>query len=129
MRLCAALFFVATVSACHRVREVHGVYIGQDGYGMFFPCDDPKLLVVVQDSALAAKYRSIVTAHEPVFVRLRGIQGHSGSPKGGGQWLFEVRQILEVRPRAAGECPGVAQPIAPKVIMRPVELDSSIGMR
>ena len=108
-----ALVCTAVLLGCHRPTEVHGLYINQDGSGMFFPCDDPNILVVVQDSALEARYWSTVAAHEPVFVRLRGIKGHSGGPKGGGQRFLEVQQILEVRARARGECPGVAQPIAP----------------
>lgn len=108
-----ALVCTAVLLGCHRPTEVQGLYINQDGSGVFFPCDDPKTLVVVQDSALEARYRSTVAAHEPVFVRLRGIRGHSGGAKGGGQRFLDVQQILEVRARASGECPGVAQPIAP----------------
>jgi hypothetical protein len=80
---------------------------------MLFPCDDAKIRLVVQDSALAAEYRSRTAALEPLFVRLRGIERRSGSPKGGGQRHFHVQQILEMRARVSGECPGVAQPIAP----------------
>jgi hypothetical protein len=68
--------------------------------------DDAKISITVQDSTLR------MVGSKPVFVRLRGVSGHSGSIYGG-QRFFEVRQVLEVRPRAAGECPGVAQPIAP----------------
>ena len=99
--------------ACHRPTEVHGLYITQDSLGSFFPCDNPRMRVVVKDPALDTRYRSVASAHEPVFVRLRGVKGHSGGPKGGGQYLFEVQQILEVRARGTDECPGVAQSITP----------------
>lgn len=112
MRLHTALVLSVVLVACHRPTEVRGLYINRDGSGTFFPCDDSKITVVVQDSALEARYRTTATANEPVFVRLRGIQGHAGSIYGG-QRFFEVQRILEVRARASGECPGVAQPIAP----------------
>jgi hypothetical protein len=99
--------------ACHRPAEVRGLYINHDGMGMLFPCDDARIRLVVQDSALEARYWLMVSDHEPLFVRLRGIKSRSGGPKGGGQSFFEVQGILEVRARASGECPGVAQPIAP----------------
>jgi hypothetical protein len=111
--LSSTLALLSVLTGCHRPTEVHGLYISQDSLGAFFPCDDPKMRVVVKDAALDARYRSLASVHEPLFVRLRGIKGHSGSPKGGGQYLFEVQQILEVRARASGECPGVAQSIAP----------------
>ncbi len=78
----------------------------------FFPCDDAKIAMIVQDSALATRYHTVAQSNEAVFVRMRGVKGHEGSIYGG-QRSFYVQQILEVRPRAAGECPGVAQPIAP----------------
>jgi hypothetical protein len=114
IRLRRALVCLAVVlMACHRPAEVRGLYINQDGMGMLFPCDDARIRLVVQDTALEVRYWSMVSAHEPLFVRLRGIKSRSGGPKGGGQRFFEVQGILEVRPRASGECPGVAQPIAP----------------
>jgi hypothetical protein len=110
----AGVVFLAAAfaAACHRPVEVRGMYISRDSLGTFFPCDDPKIAVTIQDSALAARYHAAAIAHEPVFVRLRGVRGHAGSIYGG-ERSFYVQQILEVRPRAAGECPGVAQSIAP----------------
>jgi len=104
------LVLAATLVACHRPTEVHGLYVNQDGAGSFFPCDDPKTVIAVQDSALESRYhRTATLPYQAVFVRLRGVNGHSGSIYGG-QRLFEVQQILEVRARASGECPRVAQP-------------------
>jgi hypothetical protein len=105
--------FSAVLAACRPSTEMSGIYINQSGAGVLFPCDDAKIKFVVQDSALEAQYRSTATALQPVFVRLRGVKTRTGSPKGGGQRLFHVRQILEVRGRASGECPGVAQSVAP----------------
>jgi len=86
------------------------LYVNQDGAGSFFPCDDPQTVIAVQDSALESRYhRTATLPYQAVFVRLRGVNGHSGSIYGG-QRLFEVQQILEVRARASGECPRVAQP-------------------
>ena len=106
----------ALLVSCHRPTEVRGLYINGfingDSSGLLFPCNDPKIAIIVQHSALMTRYRTTAATNEPVFVRLRGVHGHSGSIYGG-QRFFDVQQILEVRPRAAGECPGVAQPIAP----------------
>jgi len=86
------------------------LYVNQDGAGSFFPCDDPKTVIAVQDSALESRYhRTATLPYQAVFVRLRGVNGHSGSIYGG-QRIFTVQQILEVRTRASGECPRVAQP-------------------
>lgn len=112
MRPPTVLVVCALLVACHRPTEVRGLYINGDSSGFLFPCDDPKIAIIVQDSALTTRYRTTAAANEPVFVHLRGVKGHSGSIYGGGRF-FDVQQILEVRPRAAGECPGVAQPIAP----------------
>lgn len=100
------------VAACHRESEVQGVYMAQGGSGVLFPCDEDKVRVV-RDSALQVRYNVETRGNEPVFVRLRGIKGRSGSPKGGGQWWFLVREVIEVRPRVAGDCPGVAPKIGP----------------
>ncbi|HEY3219903.1 MAG TPA: hypothetical protein VGJ80_04160 [Gemmatimonadales bacterium] len=112
MRPHIALLACAVLAGCHRPSEVAGMYINGDSSGFLFPCDDPKVGIIVQDSALSRRYRSTAAANEPVFVRLVGVRGHEGSIYGGQRFL-QVRQILEVRPRAAGECPGVAQPLAP----------------
>jgi hypothetical protein len=42
-----------------------------------------------------------------LFVRLRGVKRRSGSIYDGRRW-FQVEQVLEIRPRASGECPKVA---------------------
>jgi hypothetical protein len=91
---------------------VRGMYVNGDSSGTLFPCDDPKIAITVQDTALTTRYRAIAVANKPVFVRLRGVNGHAGSIYYG-QHYFQVQQILEVRLRAAGECPGIAAPIAP----------------
>src|SRR5258706_385628 len=101
----------ALLVACHRPAEVRGMYVAGDSAGTLFPCNDPKVAIQVQDSALTARYRTVAVANKPVFVRLRGVNGRSGSIYSGRR-NFLVQQILEVRPRAAGECPGVAAPIA-----------------
>jgi hypothetical protein len=97
-------------SGCHRPTEVQGLYITLDGAGTFFPCDDPRIQMAVQDSALEARYHATNAEHTPVFVRLRGVKGHEGSIYGG-QRSFFVQQILEVRPRVAADCPRVAPPL------------------
>ena len=107
-----AIVLLLPLIACHRPTEVSGVYVNQDGTGTLFPCDDAKIAMIVKDSALVTRYRTIAQHSEPVFVRLRGVKGHEGSIYGG-QRFFDVQRILEVRPRAPGECPGVAQPITP----------------
>ncbi len=98
--------------ACHRPTEVRGMYVNGDSSGTLFPCDDPKVAIAVPDSALTSRYRTAAVANKPAFVRLRGIRRQSGSIYSGRPY-FQVQQILEVRPRAAGECPGVAESIAP----------------
>ena len=111
MRRATAVIFLTGFVACHRPTEVQGLYMAQDRSGSFFPCNDRKQIVLVDDSALAARYAA-AGSNGPVFVRLRGVKGHSGSIYGG-QRYFQVQQILEVRARASGECPGVAEPLAP----------------
>ncbi len=112
MRFQRLVLFPAVLLACHRPTEVRGLYLTGADSGWFFPCDDAKTVVSVQDTALVARYQHIATSNQPVFVRLRGIKGHEGSIYGGRRY-FNVQQILEVRPRASGECPAVAQPVAP----------------
>ena len=110
LRVCStALAIAAVLGACSPSEEMSGIYISQAGVGALFPCDDARIRFVVQDSALDAR----ADAAHPAFVRLRGVKSRSGSPKGGGQRHFQVQQILEVRERASGECPGVAPSIAP----------------
>lgn len=112
MRFQRLVLFPAVLVACHRPTEVRGLYLTGADSGWFFPCDDAKTVVSVQDTALVARYQHIATSNQPVFVRLRGIKGHEGSIYGGRRY-FNVQQILELRPRASGECPAVAQPVAP----------------
>jgi len=107
------LVLVTVLIGCHRPTEVRGMYLNYGGKGTLFPCDNSRLVMHVSDSVLAARYDSLAVGHEPLFVRLRGIKGHAGSPKGGPSYYFLVHQVLELRGRASGECPGVAQPIAP----------------
>jgi hypothetical protein len=106
MRLHTILLVCAVLVACHRPTEIRGMYINGDSSGTLFPCDDPKVAITVVDPTLSK------VGNKPVLVRLRGVRGHSGSIYGGAH-LFQVQQILEVRPRAAGECPRVAESIAP----------------
>jgi hypothetical protein len=112
MRFQRLVFLSVALVACHRPTEVRGLYLSAADSGWFFPCDDAKTVVSVQDAALFARYQHIATSSKPVFVRLRGIKGHEGSIYGGRRY-FSVQQILEVRPRASGECPAVAQPVGP----------------
>lgn len=111
MRPYTVLIACALLGACHRPTEVHGMYVSADSAGTLFPCDEPKVAITVEDTALMTRSRVVAVANKPVFVRLRGVNGRSGSIYSGRRY-FQVQQILEVRPRAAGECPGVAAPIA-----------------
>jgi len=107
---CSAAFVLAAFAACHRPTEMAGMYVVQDGMGSLFACDDPKRVVTVQDTALAARYRALAAGStQPLYVRVRGVAGHEGSIYGGGRYFF-VQQILEIRARKSGECPRVAQP-------------------
>jgi hypothetical protein len=105
------LMAAAMLIGCRGSTEIQGLYVRQNAGGILFPCDDAKARVLVQDTVLEDRYGSIAAAREPVFVRLRGIASRTGSPKGGGQRHFAVQEILEVRARASGECPGVAGPV------------------
>jgi hypothetical protein len=107
------VLFAAIVAACHRPTEIQGVYLSRDGSGVLFPCDDSRRVVDVPDSTLAIRYHAVTTANEPAFVRLHGIKGHAGSPKGSPQYYFLVDQILEIRLRERSDCPGIAPPLTP----------------
>jgi len=110
LRACQrTLATVAVLAACRPSEEMSGIYVSQGGVGALFPCDDARIRFVIQDSVLNARTGAL----QPVFVRLRGVKSRTGSPKGGGQRHFRVQQILEVRERAIGECPGVAPSVAP----------------
>lgn len=105
------LAVVATLLVgCHPTVDVQGIYVGGDAEGMFFPCDDPTTIVLVPDSALAAKYRQMASQpRQPMYVALRGVRGHAGSIYGGPKY-FLVHQTLEIRARRSDECPKVAHP-------------------
>ncbi|MGH8193777.1 MAG: hypothetical protein ACREQ8_05150, partial [Woeseiaceae bacterium] len=106
------MVLTVVVAACHRPTEIRGVYLNHEGSGVLFPCDNPQRLVRVADSVLAARYHSVVSGTEPAFVRLRGIKGHAGSPKGGPTYYFLVHDVLEIRLRTKSDCPGIAPSLA-----------------
>jgi len=96
--------------ACRPQIEVRGLYVSDDP-GALLSCDQPKTLLLVADSALAASYRLIATQpHQWVFVRLRGVTETHGSIYGGSHHLL-VQQILEIRPVRRGECQRVTAPV------------------
>jgi hypothetical protein len=100
------------LASCHRPSEIHGIYVNQDSTGTLFPCTDSKHAVLVPDTALAARYRATMTApSQAAYVDLRGISARSGSIYSGRRY-FLVQQIIEIRPRAEGECPQVAHSIS-----------------
>ena len=107
-RLVPALLLVAL--ACQPAsHEVQGIYLGEDGRGVFFPCDDGSSIVRVQDSTLQARYRALRdTSGAGVFVRLRAEEHDSGSVYESRQYLV-LDSILELRARRPGECPGVVE--------------------
>jgi hypothetical protein len=114
MRLLGLVMMAGLLVACARPIEVRGLYVIDDGTGAgaLVPCDQPKTLLTVADSGLATRYRlQATTPYELLLVRLRGVRADSGSIYGGRHYL-EVRQILEVRGRGAGECPNVANSIS-----------------
>jgi hypothetical protein len=101
------------LAACHRPEEIRGLYLSQDSAGVFFPCTDATMVMHVQDSALAASYYELAgSTHQPVFVQPRAVPRDSGSIYGGRHYL-DVREIIEIRARATGECPGIAQATPP----------------
>ena len=113
MRLHWSLLLLTLLAACHRPEEIRGLYLSQDSAGVFFPCNDATTIMHVQDSALATRYQELAgSTHQPVFVRLRAVQRDSGSIYGGKHFL-DVREVIEIRARAAGECPGIAQATPP----------------
>ena len=113
MHLHWSLLLLLLLAACHRPEEIRGLYLSQDSAGVFFPCDDATTVMHVQDSALATSYQELAgSTHQPVFVRLRAVPQDSGSIYGGKHYL-DVREVIKIRPRATGECPGVAQATPP----------------
>jgi len=122
MRLLSLVLVSSLVVACRRPIEVRGLYVSDGGAGDFFPCDHPNTTLRVSDSALATSYRLKATKpHELLFVRLRGVTADSGSIYGGSHH-FLVQHILEVRPRRNGDCPSVANPILPTLLLSPTGL-------
>jgi hypothetical protein len=84
--------------------------MSQNGAGVFFPCDDSTMVIHVRDSALSTGYHELAgSTNQPVLVPLRGVRRDSGSNYGGRQFL-DVREVIEIRVRGAGECPGIAPP-------------------
>ncbi len=59
MRQFSILVACVLLVACHRPTEVRGMYVNSDSSGTLFPCNDPKMAITVQDSALATRYRAI----------------------------------------------------------------------
>lgn len=113
MRSHRSLLLLLLLAACHRPEEIRGLYLSQDSAGVFFPCNDATMVMHVQDSALATSYQELAgSTRQPVFVRLRAVQRDSGSIYGGRHYL-DVREVIEIRARAAGECPGIAQTTSP----------------
>ncbi len=119
MRLLSLVVLSGLLVACRRPIEVRGLYVNHDGAGDFFPCDQPKMILRVSDSTLATSYRRNATApYQLLFVRLRGVRADSGSIYGGSHH-FLVRQILEIRARRSGECPSIAKPVPPTLLLSP----------
>ena len=108
MRLTRFLVIASTCVACQRSVDMRGLYMNDHGPGNLLPCDQPKKMVLVNDSTLVARYHVTATRpYEPVFVRLRGFPVDSGSVYYS-QPYFHVQRVLEVRPREEGECPSAA---------------------
>jgi hypothetical protein len=119
MRLLSVVVLSGLLVACRRPVEVRGLYVSHDGTGGFFPCDQPNILLEVSDSALARRYRQQATQpHQLLFVRLRGVRADSGSIYASSHH-FLVQRILEIRARRDGECPSVAKPVPPTLLLSP----------
>jgi hypothetical protein len=96
------LLGVLAVMACTREVEVRATYANIRGAAAIFPCDQPNEMWHVRDTVLAAAFQR--QAPGPMFVRLRGVRADSGSIYGA-RHFFEVRSVVEARPRQPGECP------------------------
>jgi hypothetical protein len=106
----ACIAIAALLCACRGPVDVRGLYIASDHRGSFVPCEHPDTIFYVTDTTLAATYRRAATSpHEWLFVRLRAVQSDSGSIYSGSHYL-RVQQVLEIRERAAGECPRITEP-------------------
>jgi hypothetical protein len=119
MRTLGAVLCLTLVTACHRAVEVTGLYVNRADSarapiaGRFFPCDHPGTVWLIQDSALATRYQRIAShPGQALVAHLVGVPTDSGSIYYGRHY-FEVRRILDLRIRAPGECPGVADPVLP----------------
>jgi hypothetical protein len=118
MRFFSVVVISGLVIGCQRPVEVRGLYV-TDHQGTFVACDHPKTIVVVSDSALAARYRRTTTKpHQALFVRLRGVFADSGSIYYSSHHLL-VQQILEMRAPREGECPSVAAAIPSLLLVVP----------
>ena len=110
IRPAAAVFLVVLV-ACRGPADVRGLYIADDHRSSFVPCEHPDTIFTVNDSALAATYGRVAGAgHQWLFVRLRAVPSDSGSIYSGSHYL-RVQHVLEIRARAAGECPKIGDPM------------------
>ena len=110
MRRTAAVVALVLAAGCRGPRDVRGLYTSGDGRGSFVGCDHPDTVFIVTDPALAATYhRAATTPHEWMFVQLRAVPSDSGSIYSGSHYL-RVQHVLEIRARAAGECPALAMP-------------------
>ena len=56
MRSYCLLLLLTLLAACHRPKEVRGVYLSQDGKGVFFPCNDSTMVMQVEDSTLSTRW-------------------------------------------------------------------------
>ncbi|HEX4574639.1 MAG TPA: hypothetical protein VH158_05860 [Gemmatimonadales bacterium] len=124
MRGLSVVAIAGLVVGCQRPVEVRGLYV-TDHQGTFLACDHPKTvrknIVVVNDSALAARYRRTVTRPQQwLFVRLRGFVADSGSIYDS-QRYFLVQQILEIRAPREGECPSNAVAVPSLLLLSPLE--------
>jgi hypothetical protein len=111
MRLLCLLVLSSALVACQRTVEVSGLYVASARGGVLFLCDQPNPMWQVSDSTLAAAYRlKAAQPGQPLFVRLRGVKLDSAGIYGNagyGKNHLLVRQVLAMRPRANGECPGI----------------------
>jgi hypothetical protein len=113
MRAYPLMLLLTLLVSCNRPKEVHGIYLSQDGKGAFFPCDDSTMVMHVEDSTLAARYREVAdSTNQPLVVSLLAVQRDSGSIYGGRHFL-EIREVIDIRARAPGDCPGIAMTSPP----------------
>ncbi len=107
----AAAVILVVLASCRGPVDVRGLYIADDHRSSFVPCEHPDTIFTVNDSALAATYGRVAGASRDwLFVRLRAVPSDSGSIYSGSHYL-RVQHVLEIRARAAGECPKIGNPI------------------